>query len=149
MGAWYVDRTKFHQPKRLLSQIICCFSLLFKWIILLRASVSCLILWNFLLCNWLGIQTLVYWKGTKSICSISRGRIIDRRSQKFDSDSRLYFFCFVVLCFKNSFRNSLWTFATRILFMLCRFPLKRFFMHSHGNRINSFAQHRRKGLSHL
>ena len=54
------------------------------------------------------------------------------------SDARMSLLCFQVVRFRDNSRTSLWNCATWCLFMLCRFPLSRFSMHSQRNRINSF-----------
>ena len=58
------------------------------------------------------------------------GGVIILKSCKPLSDDRISLLCFQVVHFRDKSRNSLWKFATWYLFMLCRFPLSRFIMHS-------------------
>ena len=58
-------------------------------------------------------------------------------------------FCFQVVRFGDNTRTSLWNFAMWCLFMLSRFPLSRFNMHSQRNWKNSFGQDWRKRLLQL
>ena len=64
------------------------------------------------------------------------------------SDARMSLLCFQVVRFGDNNRTSLWNFTTWCLFMLSRFPLSRFIMHSPRNRINSFGQDWRQRLLH-
>ena len=65
------------------------------------------------------------------------------------SDAGMSPLCFQVERFRDNTRTSPWNFATWCIFMLCRFPLSRFIMHSQKNRINSFGQDLRRRLLHL
>ena len=65
------------------------------------------------------------------------------------SDDRTFLLCFQVVFFSDSSQTSSWNFTTWCLFMSCKFPLSRFTIHSHRNRINSFGQDWRKWLLHL
>ena len=65
------------------------------------------------------------------------------------SDARMSLLCFQVVLFRDNSQTSLWNFTTWCLFMVCRFPLSRFIMHSQRNRINSFGQDWRKRPLHL
>ena len=65
------------------------------------------------------------------------------------SNARMSLLCFQVVRFRDNSRTSLWKFTTWCLFILRRFPLSRFIMHSQRNRINSFGQDWRKRLLHF
>ena len=58
-------------------------------------------------------------------------------SSKSFSDARMSLLSFQNVRFRDNSWNLPWIFATWFLFMLCRFPLSRFNMHSHRNRRNS------------
>ena len=77
------------------------------------------------------------------------GGVTTLKSCKHFSDARIPLLCLQIERFRDSSRTSLWNFATWCFFMLCRFPLSRFIMHSQRNRINSFGQDWRKRLLHL
>ena len=76
-------------------------------------------------------------------------RVITLRSCKHFLDAWMSLFCFQVVPFRYNSQTLFWNFTTWCLFMLCRFRLTRFNMHSQRNRINSFGQDWRKRLLHL
>ena len=72
------------------------------------------------------------------------GRVTTFMSCKLLSHSRKSLICFHNVGFKDISRTSLWNFTTWCLFMLYRFLLSRFIMHSQRNRINYFDNTERK-----
>ena len=65
------------------------------------------------------------------------------------SDARMAPHWFQIVRFRDNSRTSPWSFATWCLFMLCRFHLSWFNMHSQRNWINSFGKDWRKRLLDL
>ena len=68
---------------------------------------------------------------------------------RFLSDARPSLLCFQVILFRRSNRSLFWKVVTWYLFLLCRFLLRRFTMHSQRNRINSFGHDWKRRLFHL
>ena len=101
------------------------------------------------------IKLLLYTEaGTRTNCSISKqmvidGGVISLMSSKPLSDARMSLLSLKVVRSRDNSQTSLWNFTTWCLFMLCRFPLSRFIMHSQRNRINSFGQDWTKRHWHL
>ena len=111
---------------------------------------SCLItIWVFKL------MLLLYTKvGTTKNCSISRQRVNDARNNYFYELLPFYgcqnlFFCFQVILHRTINRTSLWKFVKWCLFVLFKFPSRRFTIHSQRNLKSSFGQDSRKRLLHL
>ena len=106
-----------------------------------------LILWKFPLYNWLSVQTLV---GVHSNRRTQTARYQDKvpltwEAMSFVSSKRLpeaitSFVRFQVNFFRENNQTSTWNFAPWCLFKLRRFPMSRFFLHSHRNRINIFFE---------
>ena len=65
------------------------------------------------------------------------------------SDARSSLLCYQVIRFWDSKYSSFRIFVTSCLFILCRFPLRRFTKLSQRNLINSFGQDWRKRLLNL
>ena len=87
--------------------------------------------------------------GTRTNCPISREMFNEGRSKCFIScssfsDTRTYLLCFQVIPFRESNCISFWNFVTQCGFLLCRFALRRFTIHSQKKRMNSFRQDWRK-----
>ena len=75
-----------------------------------------------------------------------KGGVFALKSCKPFSEASMSSLCFQVVLFRDNSQTSLWNYAMWWLFLLCRFPLSRFIMHSQRNWINSFGQDWRKRL---